>query len=190
MSPYSLPLVRCDIVNMTRHVHHHYEYAKDGHKRTYTMRVKVNQTLTDNIMSHIGDPSLALSLATPNGVVLYTATHNSIYSNSQDMSVQPMGEGYPLPPGYHPNQHGVVGVHLFRDRDTFPIPYTSIYGVTLISALRLGMEESLRDRLFKDFLAMPLYEDMAPWNVVLMGKVSASSIELITLYCIYLYFNK
>ncbi len=30
----SIPIVRCDIVNMTRHVHHHYDYSKDGHSRT------------------------------------------------------------------------------------------------------------------------------------------------------------
>ena len=26
-------LLRCDIVNMTRHVHHHFDYKKDGHSR-------------------------------------------------------------------------------------------------------------------------------------------------------------
>jgi hypothetical protein len=31
-------------------------------------------------------------------------------------------------------------------------------------------ENSLRDRLFQSFLKLPLYEDMAPWNVVLMGQ--------------------
>eukprot|EP01032_Pedospumella_encystans_P014321 gene14321-16455_t len=162
---YSIPLVRCDIVNMTRHVHHHYDYSKDGHSRTYTMRVKVNQTLSDLVMGHIGDPSQALAAASPHGIVLNTATHSSMYALEHQLSAGEEGAavdsgGLLLPLGYHPNQHSIVGVHLFRDRDTFPIPYTHIYGVTLISALRLGLEHTLRDRLFKHFLKMPLYEDM------------------------------
>lgn len=43
------PMVRCDLVNMTRHVHHHFDYAKDGHSRTYTMQVAVNLTASDNL---------------------------------------------------------------------------------------------------------------------------------------------
>ena len=46
-----LPFVRCDIVNMTRYVHHHYDYRKDGHSRTYTMRVLVNSSLSDSLAS-------------------------------------------------------------------------------------------------------------------------------------------
>lgn len=169
---FNIPLVRCDIVNMTRHVHHHYDYSKDGHSRTYTMRVKVNQTLGDVVMSSIGDPSHTSTRATSNGIVLRTINHNSIFSNRDAESARDdVQEGLLLPLGFHPNQHSVVGVHLLRDRDSFPIPYTNIYGVTLISALRLGLEPTLRDRLFKSFLKMPLYEDMAPWNVVLMGQV-------------------
>lgn len=170
---FNIPLVRCDIVNMTRHVHHHYDYSKDGHSRTYTMRIKVNQTLGDTVMSSIGDPSHTSTHANSNGIVLRTITHNSIYSNRDTESAAEVPQdGLQLPLGYHPNQHSVVGVHLLRDRDSFPIPYTNIYGVTLISALRLGLEHTLRDRMFKSFLKMPLYEDMAPWNVVLMGQVS------------------
>jgi hypothetical protein len=170
---YNIPLVRCDIVNMTRHVHHHYDYAKDGHTRTYTMRIRVNQTLSDLVMSHIGDPSHTVPRATSEGILLSTASHNSIYSGGDAPAADSSDGLLLLPLGYHPDQHSVVGVHLLRDRDSFPIPYTNIYGVTLISALRLGLEGSLRDRLFKDFLKMPLYEDMAPWNVVLMGSVNA-----------------
>lgn len=77
-----------------------------------------------------------------------------------------------LPPGEHVNQHSITSVHLLRDRDDFPIPYTSLYGITLISALRLGLESTQRDRLFQLYLKLPLYEDMAPWNIVLMGSVS------------------
>lgn len=44
-----IPMIRADIVNMTRLVHHHYDYAKDGHKRTYEMHVEVNQTVTRRV---------------------------------------------------------------------------------------------------------------------------------------------
>lgn len=57
-----------------------------------------------------------------------------------------------------------------RNKDSFPIPYTAIRGVTLISTLRLGLVTSQRDALFKSFLRLPLYEDMAPWNVILSGN--------------------
>lgn len=33
-------LLRVDLTNLTRHVHHHYGWRKDGHKRTYMMRVE------------------------------------------------------------------------------------------------------------------------------------------------------
>ena len=75
-----------------------------------------------------------------------------------------------LPRGYHPNQHQITGVHLHRDRDDFPIPYISIYGITLITALRLGIIETQIEKLYSKFLQLPLYEDMAPWNIVLMGN--------------------
>ena len=75
-----------------------------------------------------------------------------------------------LPKGAHPSQGRVVQVHLTRDKDSFPIPYTAIRGMTLISTLRLGLVTSQRDMLFKSFLQLPLYEDMAPWNVILTGS--------------------
>jgi hypothetical protein len=147
--------IRCDIMNMTRHVHHHYDYAKDGHSRTYTMRVEVNKTVSAAATAHVSDPSSAVVSRLGEVDVLLS---------------QEGGSEYALPLGMHPNQHQIVSVNLLRDKDSFPIPYTSIYGITLISILRLGIDSSIRDRLFKSFLFLPLYEDMAPWNIVLMGK--------------------
>lgn len=86
-----------------------------------------------------------------------------------------------LPLGMHPNQHKIVSVRLYRDKDSFFIPYTSIYGITLISLLRLGLHTIQRERLFSSFLHLPLYEDMAPWNIVLMGKVIFSYLLLYNL---------
>lgn len=34
-----------------------------------------------------------------------------------------------------------------------------------MSVLRLGVTSATRDKLYGSFLAMPLYEDMAPWNI-------------------------
>lgn len=148
------PFLRCDVTNMTRHVHHHFDYAKDGHTRTYTMRIQVNATLSGDVSASFGDPSSASTTQLSEGVRL----------NSP-------GRQYLLPAGAHPNHHQVVDVHLVRDKDDFPIPYVSIYGITLITTLRLGLEGTQRNRLFQAFLRLPLYEDMAPWNVVLAGAV-------------------
>ena len=201
------PLVRCDIVNMTRHVHHHYDYAKDGHTRTYTMEIVVNETLTAVVNSYLGDTSQAHVKMSNDGIILYTdiGNINHIYhkeiesemmlnKEDQTQQLQPLqaassdrlsmvkvlstGE-IVLPLGSHPNQHRIVDVHLLRDRDDFPIPYVTIYGVTLIAALRMGLENSIRDSLFQSFLNLPLYEDMAPWNIVLMG-----SVRMIIICCI------
>jgi hypothetical protein len=157
-------LIRCDIVNMTRHVHHHYNYAKDGHTRTYTMRVEVNNTETHSASFEVGDVSSCAPVRDGEAVKL-VQRQDSSHSSSQSP------ESYTLPLGMHPNQHEVVSVRLYRDKDSFPIPYTSIYGITLISILRLGLDAGQRERLFSSFLKLPLYEDMAPWNMVLMGKV-------------------
>eukprot|EP01039_Chlorochromonas_danica_P011271 gene11271-12570_t len=178
--PYeSSTFVRCDIVNMTRHVKHHYQSDMDGHKRTYTMHIELNYSATASTYSQIGDPSTANYIASSDGSQqvmlqrpLLSNDHNDTFSDNG--VTQPIerrdGEMMLLPLGHHANQHSIVAVHLLRDRDSWPIPYSTIYGITLISALRLGLHDSQRDRLFKAFLRMPLYEDMAPWNIVLMGQ--------------------
>lgn len=153
------PLFRVDIVNMTRRVHHHYDYSRDGHKRTYTMRVFVNATQTEAVRAALGAPSLLRSHPSRDNVELSDGVHRLA-----------------LPPGSHPNMNHIVAVNLLRDSSTATnplyIPYTSIYGVTLITVLRLGLYDTIRDRLFAAFLKLPLYEDMAPWNIVLMGQVT------------------
>jgi len=149
------PMLRCDILNMTRHVHHHYDYTKDGHTRTYTMHIGLNESLSGKIADLSKKGTLDYSL-NENGVLLEQKATN--YEMLQ------------LPLGVHPNMQRGVSVQLFRDKDSFPIPYTSIYGVTLISAIRLGLDSRIRDRYFSEFLNLSLYEDMAPWNIVLNGR--------------------
>ena len=69
---------------------------------------------------------------------------------------------------------------LQRVEDGFSIPYERVHsmlhcnwshahmaitGITLISVLRLGISEEQREWLYDLFVHMPLYEDMAPWNI-------------------------
>ena len=218
------PFVRCDIMNMTRKVHHHYDYKKDGHKRTYTMEIRVNDTLTQEIQSYleVTDVSSVHSFENANGNIIlsrqqdiadsegkflidqvhsrYEYLHPFMARNQNGTSSSDgrpgdafrevhevnMSEESPrenqfmdkysndkfvqLPAGCHPNQHYIVSVSLYREKDDWPIPYNSIYGVTLITLLRLGLDDSLRERFFSSFMQLPLYEDMAPWNIVLMGS--------------------
>ena len=130
------PLVRCDVRNATRPVHHHFESSRDGHTRTYTLVVAVNESLTLSALSSLRG------------------------------AAQPKLQ---LPAGCHHAHRRVTCVNLYRDKDNWRIPYERIHGVTLIAALRLGLEQRQRDRLFSRFLHLPLYEDLAPWNVVLLG---------------------
>jgi hypothetical protein len=196
-------LIRVDIVNMTRKVHHHYDYAKDGHTRTYTMHIEVNETYTEEAVARIGDLSSSWTSRFDENIILSARKDGTkpelLLAKRRDLNEEKYINGlvpqydeersqeddlfyhYKLPHGMHPNQHKVTSIFLHRDRDDFPIPYTTIYGVTLITILRLGLDARLRERFFTSFLKLPLYEDMAPWNIVLMGNVILS--------CIVLYFH-
>jgi len=103
--PSGSSIVKVETHNMTRTVHHHFDYEIDGHQRTYRMHS--------------------------------TGPHN---------------------------------VWMNREEDDSRIPYTVNgsplhFGLTLISILRLGITDATRDKLYQSFLDMPLYEDMAPWNI-------------------------
>jgi hypothetical protein len=64
---------------------------------------------------------------------------------------------------------GVTSIILRRDMDGAAIPYDSVQGITLISLLRLNLLPPLRMRAYHQFVALPLYLDMAPWNIVALG---------------------
>ena len=71
---------------------------------------------------------------------------------------------------YKMHSEGPHKVWLTREEDESKIPYTVDgqpihYGMTLISILRLGVTDEIRDELYASFLQMSLYEDMAPWNI-------------------------
>jgi len=62
-----------------------------------------------------------------------------------------------------------MSIILTRDTDGALIPYDSVHGITLITGLRLGILGPLRARAYHQFVSLPLYEDMAPWNIVFLG---------------------
>lgn len=64
---------------------------------------------------------------------------------------------------------GVTSIILTRDMDGAFIPYDSVHGITLIALLRLGLLPPLRTRAYHQFVSLPLYLDMAPWNIVSRG---------------------
>jgi hypothetical protein len=64
---------------------------------------------------------------------------------------------------------GVTSIILTRDTDGALIPYDSVHGITLITGLRLGLLAPLRTRAYHQFVSLPLYQDMAPWNIVFLG---------------------
>lgn len=171
---YRVPLVRCDLVNMTRLVHHHYDYAKDGHTRTYSMHVSIDANETQYIRYLLNQRYHTEKLQDLSNLhAMFSPLHNGVIlsidsSNSSSFSMDKF-DPIILPSGYHPNQHELVKVGINRDKDDWFIPYTTIYGITLITTLRLGLIPSQVERFYESFIHLPLYEDMAPWNIVLMG---------------------
>ena len=76
----------------------------------------------------------------------------------------------PLPSYYHLNNQRYSSVYLVRESDGSMIPYEEIWGITLIMALRINLHPTQRDRAYSYFLKLPLYEDMAPWNILITGE--------------------
>ena len=116
-------MVRVDVVNMTRNVHHHFDYQRDGHQRKYLMHVLRNETLT----------KLAVKM------------RNSKHDGKRPLA----GDAYRkaltkiVPEGSHPNRGTVTSVYITREHDSWHIPYGTLYGVTLITVLRLGVSREI-----------------------------------------------
>ena len=127
-----VPFVRVDVLNATRPVHHHYDFRKDGHKRTYTMHIE----------------------ARDEGRLARDKVSNPMLADKN----------------LHVNNGLTTTVFLTRDGDHHFIPYETIKSVTLIAVLRMGLTKELKKHAYKEFINMPLYEDMAPWNIVYDGK--------------------
>ena len=140
-------LLRLDLLNVTRRVQHHFESERDGHERTYTLRVEVNTTATALLKQY--------------GPTVYQARGVRPATLPQDIPVVPVGN--------HPSAGRIISVRLQRHMDKAHIPYDSLYGITLIAAMRLGLQAPQRVQMYHEFVAMPLYQDQTPWNIVLKG---------------------
>jgi hypothetical protein len=160
--PFPFPLVRLDVVEMIRKVHHHFDWAKDGHRRTYTMRINVNESFAVPRIGIALIPGSWHDPANGGGTIVW---HDS---GGAKMRVR-------LPFGHHVSNGRVVHVRLTRDHDAGYIPYGVIRAFTLICAFRLGLVKSQIEEVYGDFVKLPLYEDMAPWNIAL----AAGSVEYI-----------
>lgn len=134
-------MIRIDLVNMTRTVHHHFDHAVDGHERTYKLHVVRNFT-TEKMLHRFEQMQ-------PSSDIVYPRILKS---------------------GNHRNGQNVLSVYLIRQKDNVMIPYEEIRYFTLVSALRIGMVDSIKERSWRKFLELPLYEDMAPWNIVFQGS--------------------
>jgi hypothetical protein len=145
---------------MTRHVHHHFDYARDGHQRKYTMHVERNLTATSMAQRQLGGGNDGHS--TVSGAQLLDHRLVAVGRGREVVSAL-------VPVGHHVNSGYLTAVYLNRDHDGQFIPYDSLYSVTLISVMRLGLTKELKERAYKQFIKLPLYEDMAPWNIVFQG---------------------
>ena len=115
-------MVRVDIVNMTRNVHHHFDYQRDGHQRRYKMHVVRNSTLS----------KMAAKMRTKRGI-----GGKPLAGDAYRKAVAEI-----VPEGSHPNRGTITSVYITREHDSWHIPYGTLYGITLITVLRLGVSRS------------------------------------------------
>jgi hypothetical protein len=54
--------------------------------------------------------------------------------------------------------------NMIRTEDGSKIAYDT-FGISLITLMRIGSSRFMRDRLYEQFIRLPLYLDMAPWNL-------------------------
>lgn len=63
-----------------------------------------------------------------------------------------------------------TSVYLTLQNSKRIIPYNDIYGVTLIFLIRMGLSSWKREYVYQQFLRLPLYVDMASWNILAQGN--------------------
>ena len=161
-APGGNSIVRVELQNMTRTVHHHFDYERDGHQRTYRMAC-------------YGPANMHLERTEDDSPIPYTFC-------AKWLSKVKRAE--------HLRRHNMPGAPLYSKllslrklvlRDCPPPHGAAVdsphghpihYGLTLITILRLGVTQPTNDMLYDGFVHMSLYEDMAPWNIFFeAGKV-------------------
>ncbi|XP_005110315.2 uncharacterized protein LOC101864487 [Aplysia californica] len=60
-------------------------------------------------------------------------------------------------------------VYLRRHEDDYKINYGNVNAISLIALLRMGLLPADKAKFYNSFVELPLYEDMAPWNIVYRG---------------------
>ena len=152
---------RFDIRNISRMVNHHFMSSIDGHERKYTLRVK-----TVNYLHKLYQlPSFQKSSSSSS-----SRQEGDNGEIKEERPASPPEVLPPLPAYYHFNNKHFSSVYLVRQHDDEIIPYEHIFGITLITVLRLNLELSQRRAAYSLFLKLPLYEDMAPWNIHVAGS--------------------
>ena len=63
------------------------------------------------------------------------------------------------------NNKSHYSVQLVREQDGYVIPYGEVNAISLIVLLRMGIVEEMKQDFYNQFLHLPLYEDMTPWNI-------------------------
>ncbi|KAF4661469.1 hypothetical protein FOZ61_003162 [Perkinsus olseni] len=144
-------VVQCDVISSYRQVHHHFKWYKDGHKRTYTMNilpVSAGLVRSSGIAMSVKKPDWRRPVSLRYGIDI-----DNFYVVGGTTRTR------------------AINVTLFRDKDNSPIPYISpLRAVTLIFIMRLGLSSEVKEALYREFLSLPLYEDMAPWNIVAVAN--------------------
>ena len=130
-------LIRVVPTKMERVVQHHFRAEIDGHKRRY----QLSQWTADTSSA----PSSQDEESAPALGEIASAWTSGKVAGVGKTWLKRMGDGGQL-----------VSNSL--------IPYTH-FGVSLITLLRIGMSETTKERLYGQFLQIPMYQDMATWNI-------------------------
>jgi hypothetical protein len=175
VDPGAPSMVRVDVARMTRHVNHHFDYAVDGHKRKYVMHLNRSTALVP--ASPYDTPMVANATAKERATqAVWEKAAPWIHKDKEKAAPNPWSGAAGLPLGYHHNNGNLpTTVYLTREEKltegskNLYIPYAIIRAMTMISILRLGLVAEQKHRAYQEFIKLPLYEDMAPWNIVFQG---------------------
>ncbi|KAJ1471675.1 hypothetical protein T484DRAFT_1843275 [Baffinella frigidus] len=142
-----------------RVAHHHFDYRKDGHTRVYDMDGHTRgYDMSFRAPRHVIAKSDGSKNPSGGGPVAEDA------SGGGPNPEPGVGAISPARRRYVPGQ-----LSLTRREDGHSIPFKELRAVSLIALLRMGLSKRHRRVMYRQFVKMPLFEDMAPWNIVLVG---------------------